>query len=208
MAMLLKGTEQVLLDQIDRTISMYQWTVGIFISIILAAVGFFSYIQWKMKKDQEQKIKKEILTDVSNDITKVLEPLISNSLEQTTIIGHPNYKKNIETLKSFLELDSKYAFSENLSKQLLSWKYKISKDFKLRFEGALDLPIYDSEASQRLDTLFATSIDVNRLPELEKISQIISPVAEKREASGIRNYEDVNEMLQDYKMFYDKFKDL
>ena len=59
MAMLLKGTEQVLLDQIDRTISMYQWTVGIFISIILAAVGFFSYIQWKMKKDQEQKIKKK-----------------------------------------------------------------------------------------------------------------------------------------------------
>lgn len=208
MAMLLKGTEQVLLDQIDRTISMYQWTVGIFISIILAAVGFFSYIQWKMKKDQEQKIKKEILTDVSNDITKVLEPLISNSLEQTTIIGYPNYKQNIETLKSFLELDSKYAFSENLRKQLLSWKYKISKDFKLRFERALDLTIYDTEASQRLDTLFATSIDVKRLPELEKISRIISPVAEKRKTSGIGNYEDVNEMLQDYKMFYDKFKDL
>src|SRR5690606_37259282 len=106
------------LDQIDRLISTYQWTVGMFITIILGAVAFFSYVQWKIKKEQEEKIKKDITDSLAKDISELVEPLITSSLNQIGTIGVPDYEENLKTLESYLKLDRKYKFNDSVSKQI------------------------------------------------------------------------------------------
>ena len=64
-------------DQIDRLISLNNWTVGIFITIIFAVIGFIGFLQWRLSDKQIQSIKidleKEISAKYKLESVKLLE---------------------------------------------------------------------------------------------------------------------------------------
>lgn len=196
----------LLLDQIDRLISTYQWTVGIFITIILGAVAFFSYVQWKIKKEQEEKIKEEIIESLSKDISELLEPLITTSLNQIRTIGFPDYVSNIKTFESYLMLDNKYNFTDNVSKHIRGWKYVIVSNFKTRIEELLSYNKVKDEHKQFKN--------YHRLFIDEKNKQLLMPNPHKlREATESlakdgNDFEKLSRILDDYEVFYSKYKDL
>lgn len=52
-------------DQIDRLISLNNWTVGIFITIIIAVIGFLGILQWRLSDKQIQSIKIDLEKSIS-----------------------------------------------------------------------------------------------------------------------------------------------
>jgi hypothetical protein len=52
-------------DQIDRLISMNNWTVSTFITIIFAVVGFIGFLQWRLSDKQIQSIKIDLEKSIS-----------------------------------------------------------------------------------------------------------------------------------------------
>lgn len=196
-----------LLDQIDRLISTYQWTVGIFITIILGAVAFFSYVQWKIKKEQEQEIKKDITNSLSKDISEVIEPLITTSLNQISIIGMPNYVENIKTFESYLKLDGKYKFNDNVSKQIREWKYFIVSNFKIRIKELFQLNSRSEQLEElkEYNSLFKSgNIKYILMPDPTKLREVSESFVDKVEI----RYELLNKVLEDYEIFHSKYKDL
>lgn len=199
----------LLLDQIDRLISTYQWTVGIFITIILGAVAFFSYVQWKIKKEQEEKIKNEITDSLSKDISEVIEPLIITSLKQISIIGVPDYKENIKTFESYLKLDEKYKFKDTVSEEIKDWKIFIVSNFKTRIEPVIGIEINerDLEKNKVLRNFYSESYSAKRMPDSDELARISRGLFHQR-YDDKKRLSDLNELLDDYAAFYYKYKDL
>ncbi|MFZ2539555.1 MAG: hypothetical protein WAX04_11725 [Oscillospiraceae bacterium] len=67
-------------DQIDRLISLNNWTVGIFITIIIAVIGFLGILQWRLSDKQIQSIKIDLEKSISEkyklESVKLLEDRI------------------------------------------------------------------------------------------------------------------------------------
>lgn len=53
------------IDQIDRLISFNNWSVGIFITIIFAVIGFIGFLQWRLSDKQIQSIKIDLEKELS-----------------------------------------------------------------------------------------------------------------------------------------------
>lgn len=52
-------------DQIDRLISLNNWSVGLFITIIIAVIGFIGYLQLRLSDKQIQSIKIDLEKSIS-----------------------------------------------------------------------------------------------------------------------------------------------
>ena len=67
-------------DQIDRLISLNNWSVGLFITIIFAVIGFLGILQWRLSDKQIQSIKIDLEKSISEkyklESVKLLEDRI------------------------------------------------------------------------------------------------------------------------------------
>lgn len=202
-------TYQVMLDQLDRTISMYQWTVGIFITIILAAVGFFGVVQWRMKKEQEEKIKSEISENFSADIAEVLGPIIADALKQKRLLGHPDYKSNIELWEGYLSLNSKYSFSEEVRNSILNYKLFIMKNFVDQLRAKTNMPLNNAHIHNEYMSIVNENDMNGTLIPPEELTKIMQKVTKENQEKEKENYDEevVNLILADYQKFYYDYKD-
>ncbi|AEJ87181.1 hypothetical protein RV05_GL001341 [Enterococcus hirae] len=203
---------QLMMDQIDRVISMYQWTVGIFISIILGSLGLFGLIQFKLKKSQEENIKKEIFTRFNEVTAESLEPLILASIDQIYWSSTTEYQRNADLFFRYLELSKKYNFSEDVKKYIYWFKFSVPRAFFVTFERIFDLPLSDgygaSNEANELSNLFKENGEFTKLPDPEEVSILVKEISRLREEANLDNYGDFERVLKDYRVFYDDVNNL
>jgi len=85
---------KLLIDQIERMNNFYMWSVGIFITLIISFVGFFSFVQFKLSEKQKKKILKET-EDIININVSELSNKIDLKAELSAIDVSYNYSRNI-----------------------------------------------------------------------------------------------------------------
>lgn len=186
---------------------MYQWTVGIFISIILGSVGLFGYIQFKMKKNQEENIKKEILKQYRIDITDTLEPIILSTIQQVKWSSTTEYKRNTELFFKYLKLKEKYDFSPDVVREILEFKYYIPRAFFIIFEEQLNLALADTykgtKKAEDLKKLFIDDNKFSKLPIPKEVDIIVNDLIELRNKAKMST-SNLEIVLKDYKIFFDQ----
>lgn len=200
------------MDQIDRIISMYQWTVGIFISIILGSLGIFGYIQFKLKKSQEENIKKEIFTRFNEVTAESLEPLILASIDQIYWSSTTEYQRNADLFFRYYELSKKYNFSDDVKNTIDWFMFSVSRAIFFKLEEIFDLTsasLYGaSNEANEFNNLFKEYGKFSKLPNPEEVTILVEKISQIREDVNLINHGDFKIVLKDYKTFYDDIHDL
>lgn len=200
------------MDQIDRIISMYQWTVGIFISIILGSLGIFGYIQFKLKKSQEENIKKEIFTRFNEVTAESLEPLILASIDQIYWSSTTEYQRNADLFFRYYELSKKYNFSDDVKNTIDWFMFSVPRAIFFKLEEIFDLTsasLYGaSNEANEFNNLFKEYGKFSKLPNPEEVTILAEKISQIREDGNLINHGDFKMVLKDYKTFYDDIHDL
>lgn len=203
---------QLMMDQMDRIISMYQWTVGIFISLILGSLGIFGYIQFKLKKSQEENIKKEIFTRFNDVTAESLEPLILASIDQIYWSSTIEYQRNADLFFRYFELSKKYNFSDDVKNTIHWFMFSVPRSVFYKLEEIFDLTsasLYGaSNEANEFNNLFKEYGKFSKLPNPEEVTILAEKISQIREDANLINHGDFKMVLKDYKTFYDDIHDL
>ena len=205
---------QLMMEQMDRIISMYQWTVGIFISLILGSLGIFGYIQFKLKKSQEENIKKEIFTRFNEVTAESLEPLILASIDQIYWSSTTEYQRNADLFFRYFELSKKYNFSDDVKNTIYLFMFSVPRAIFYKLEEIFDLTSaglygvdYKVEADE-LSNLFKENGEFSKLHTPEEVTILAKEINQIRKKASLHNDGDFEKILKDYKVFYDDVKKL
>lgn len=200
---------QFQMDQIDKLMSLQHWIVGIFITIIIAIVGFLGFLQWRLSDKQIAKMKSEIDNELNykynlkaiNDIentTSIINKTVSNSI---IVLGKQIFSFSGPSYMSILEfrglVDSLYNFNEidkSLSIFLLNTINKIIDGFERSETARIKLNKSAQRAKQGSQKIINDQeeiiIDNNKYRQVQEILQYILEIVETKSDSDV--LEEVN----------------
>lgn len=129
-----------LYQMINNQNTAYTWTVGIFIAIILALFGVFSYFQWRLNKNQEDEIIKNAIKKLNKEqhIQKR-----GNVLDQISELYLQEYVKKHMGIEAQLHPET-YIDLEGDLLRLKSMIKLVYKNCKYSYQIANLISIFDS----------------------------------------------------------------
>ncbi|GGC98156.1 hypothetical protein [Enterococcus wangshanyuanii] len=147
---------KLVLDHLDQMYSFYQWSIGIFVTVILTFIGFITFFQWKISRKEKEILKKEMEIKVIS-IEQELTERFEMKMKYAAIISSFNYYRTLLVIQE----------SETTSRVKYSALCSSSKAYLKKLNEMIELIGKDEklilEYKQNLSRLVTSSITMNIL---------------------------------------------
>lgn len=121
---------ETLYELINNQNNVYVWTVGIFITIIVAILGFFAYFQWRLNTSQENKMVNRLKASLENEYHFERDAKL---IENMCDIILTNFVERYVGVRAFLNPEKQDYLGNDLM-HLLSMTKIIYKDSNIEYQ--------------------------------------------------------------------------
>lgn len=172
------------IDQIDRLISLNNWSVGLFITIIIAVIGFIGYLQLRLSDKQIQSIKIDLEKELSEkyrlESVKLLESEIDKQQRMMDkLIFDVISITNVSTISS-----QQHKTTEEIQLQMILAALSVLNIYEDQAPDQLIMKI----TSSIYNVLNASGVQLNAA-DLYYLNSLVGLI-ERRSSEGMKTKED------------------